>query len=204
MKNNFNLIAPIYDVLSWMVYGKELLRAQVEYLNVIPAGAKVLIIGGGTGACLESLNKLNIPLEIIYLEASSAMIERARRRGPLENLCINYQLGTEADLRGDFDVILTFFFLDLFSESNLKKIIQALYRSLKRDGIWLMADFRNTETLWQKQLIKVMYYFFRIVSRIEANGLLDLQEYLSHQPLRLINKKLFFHGMVASHLYRKS
>ncbi|UII28510.1 class I SAM-dependent methyltransferase [Fulvivirga maritima] len=204
MKVNFNLIAPIYDLLSSLVYGKELIRAQVEFLNKIPKKSKVLVIGGGTGKFLESLDKLGRAMDLVYLEASSSMLKRAKSRAPFENLSIDFQLGTQEDIKGDFDVIITFFFLDLFTEASLKVISTSLYKHLKKEGIWLFADFCKTETFWQQWLVKIMYTFFRVVSGIEASHLLNLPQHLSNLPLAQLQQKHFFHGMVASYVFRKS
>jgi hypothetical protein len=49
MPANYNNSAWFYDRLSRMVYGRALINAQVYLLQYVPAGASVLIAGGGTG-----------------------------------------------------------------------------------------------------------------------------------------------------------
>ena len=79
--SNFDSIAPFYDFLVKLVFGKKIWEAQRTHLNEIPENGSVLILGGGPGRILESL-PANI--NVTYLELSSKMIERAKRIGNAE------------------------------------------------------------------------------------------------------------------------
>ena len=69
MSNNFNTIAPVYDFLAKMVFGRSLERAQAAFLSDLETKvkAKVLIVGGGTGKVLELLPE-GLDLQIDYVE----------------------------------------------------------------------------------------------------------------------------------------
>ncbi len=80
MPTNYNKIAKYYDLISRLVYGKAIIKAQVSLLKFIPANSSVLIIGGGTGWVLEELAKIHQEgLTIIYVENSSKMIALAQK-----------------------------------------------------------------------------------------------------------------------------
>ncbi|MEP5106138.1 MAG: methyltransferase type 12, partial [Ekhidna sp.] len=55
--NDFDFVAPIYDRLSKLVFGKSLIKAQAYHLKVIGDKDRVLILGGGTGKLLEFIPK---------------------------------------------------------------------------------------------------------------------------------------------------
>jgi ubiquinone/menaquinone biosynthesis C-methylase UbiE len=56
MKNkNFDFIAPYYDFLSKLIFGKRLRIAQTSLLSKIPRHQRILLVGGGTGWILPEL-----------------------------------------------------------------------------------------------------------------------------------------------------
>ena len=48
-RTGWDRIARIYDRLARLVYGRQIVRAQVDLLEHISPGSRVLIVGGGTG-----------------------------------------------------------------------------------------------------------------------------------------------------------
>src|SRR5687767_498288 len=79
---DFNFIAPVYDALAQLVYGKAQRRAQAHFLSMIPAGSSVLILGGGSGWILPELLRQSRPARVLFLEPSAQMMQRAKRRFP--------------------------------------------------------------------------------------------------------------------------
>ncbi|HVV54711.1 MAG TPA: class I SAM-dependent methyltransferase, partial [Mucilaginibacter sp.] len=156
MAANYNNSAWFYDRLSRMVYGKALIRAQVYLLKDIPAKSKVLIVGGGTGWILEEIAKVyQSGLTITYVEIAKNMMRLSRKRnaGNNEVVFINNAIEHVA-LQSDYDVTITPFLFDNFTEENLQIIFQYIHGCLKPGGLWLNADFQLTGKWWQKLLLK--------------------------------------------------
>ena len=59
-------------------------------------------------------------------------------------------------LSADFDVVITPFLFDNFTEQTLQKVFNHIHNSLKPGGIWLNADFQLTGKWWQNVLLKSM------------------------------------------------
>lgn len=78
--NGFDLLAPIYDRLAGLVFGRSIRRAQVSGLGQLPKGGKVLAVGGGTGTFLPDLCRTVMPEQVVYVEASEKMLRRANKR----------------------------------------------------------------------------------------------------------------------------
>ena len=78
MPKGFDLIAPYYDSLARLVFGDSIRHCQLEYLDKIPPGAQVLILGGGTGWLLGELMKINPSCRVWYLESSIKMLEMTK------------------------------------------------------------------------------------------------------------------------------
>ncbi len=56
--NGFNRIAGVYDFLAKLVFGKHIRRSQEHFLKMVIQQNKVLVLGGGSGWILESINAL--------------------------------------------------------------------------------------------------------------------------------------------------
>ena len=176
MQNNYDRIAPIYDALSRMVYGNSIRAIQIDLLSYIPARARILVVGGGTGWILEEISKIHPSgLKITYVEISKNMIQLAQKRDKGSNIVDFVNLPIE-DFHPDFkfDFIFTAFLFDNFAPKKIQEVFSQLDILLKPEGIWLFADFnigKRPSDFWQKFLLKMMLLFFRVLSQIEARYL---------------------------------
>ena len=205
---NFNWVAPIYDALSFVVFGRKLQQAQTVNLRQVPAGASILIVGGGTGWLLEQVVTQCQPSHILYLEASAAMLARSSRRMVEKALpgTVEFRLGNEFSLRSNdrFDVVMTPFVLDLFTEETLRTtFIPQLLNALKPRGLWLVTDFVSTRVWWQKALLWIMIRFFRLTAGIETRQLSDWQRLLAESGLALKQHQPQVGGMVLAGVWTR-
>jgi ubiquinone/menaquinone biosynthesis C-methylase UbiE len=204
---NFNHIAFAYDFTARLVFGRSIQEAQIAFLDLIPAGSRVLIIGGGTGWIIPKLFAASDIRQLVYLEASEQMIHRAKRNAKgVAFHKIQFVNGTQDLLSelGTFDVVLTFFFLDLFPAKELDKIIPQLHLSLRNNGLWMISDFNpNTSTHWQKALVQTMYFLFRLICRIQAKQLVDARPVLMKIGMMLLHEQWHFHSLIFTRVYRK-
>lgn len=208
----FDRIAPFYDFLAKMVFGNSLKKAQIHFLPHIPENARILILGGGSGWLLAELIKRNPSSEIVYVEASEKMLDLTKKYLAKKNLFKNSRitllLDAEYYKKNDqkFDVVITNFFLDLFTEITLENIILSLSAMLKPDGLWLLSDFDKKEfesSSWKKLFISSMYFFFKKTAKIEGSKLYDFDRMLKDQPLLKLESKHFYSRMILSALYKK-
>ncbi|GEO06284.1 hypothetical protein AAE02nite_39480 [Adhaeribacter aerolatus] len=212
IKSGFDLVAPYYDFLAGLVFGRAIKKAQLTHLENIPHNARILIIGGGTGWLLPELFARTTPSRIVYLEASASMLHLAK--GKINNLTpaipVEFRLGTEENIHPaeEFEVVISFFFLDLFRPSELEIITSILYSSLRPNGYWLIADFVETpgsglRQIWTKLLTRTMYRFFRVVSSISATTLPDWQKILGRYHLVPQKSAYFYLNLIKAVLYQK-
>ncbi|WP_461139957.1 class I SAM-dependent methyltransferase [Spirosoma pomorum] len=211
---NFNGVAPLYDALAFLIFGRRLERAQAVFLRPnarlsISKGASVLVVGGGTGRILEPLMQNCQPDRVVYLEKSARMLARASRRMAETALLgtVEFRLGDETALRpGErFDVVITPFLLDLFTETTLRnELLPKLDSVLAEGGYWLVTDFVRTGVWWQEMLLWTMIRFFRVTAGIETRGLADWQKLMSALGLRLRAFQPKLDGLVSTELYQKS
>ena len=205
---DFNWIAPVYDALAFTVFGHRLQRAQVVFLDRIPVGASVLIVGGGAGWLLEQVLTRCQPNRIVYLEASSQMVVRASRRMIHKSLLgsVEFRVGNENDLLPgeQFDVIITAFVLDLFSETALQtSFIPKLLTVLKPTGLWFITDFVQTNSWWQKAILGSMIQFFRLTAGLNVRTLADWRQCLHKSELALLDRESQVGGMVSTEVWTR-
>lgn len=206
-KNNYNLLAPIYDSLGRLVYFGALRRAQLHFLNEIPKGSRILFIGGGTGFLLNPLFEHSAPGEVWYIEKSAAMIRKSKNvLNPKYRNQTFFLHGTQEDIheKEEFDVVLSFFFFDQFRFMALGKIFLRLNTHLKADGIWLWADFIPPQTWWQKGLMRMMLVFFSLTTRLGTNQVYDVPGIFKQRGLRLEKEAFYYGGFIRTVLFRKT
>jgi hypothetical protein len=75
---------------------------------------------------------------------------------------------------------------------------------LNDSGIWLCVDFKKTNSFLKNGLIKLMYLFFKLFSRLEGNNLQDFEERFKILGYKKIDSKFYFGGMIESVIYQKS
>jgi len=206
MKGNYDTVAPFYDWLSRLIFGEAILQAHTFLVNAIPAGSSVLIIGGGTGYILEEMSKKHASgLQITYVDISEKMIAFSKQRnvGGNDVLFINKSISDVAFYR-KFDVVITPFFIDNFSNSTAKIIFDKMDFILAADGLWLFADFQSKKNkLWQKWLLKLMYLFFRIVCNIEASHLPDSPLFFKEYNYKSMDARTFYKDFIYAAIYKK-
>ncbi|MFD2934458.1 class I SAM-dependent methyltransferase [Spirosoma flavum] len=205
---DFNWIAPVYDALAFTVFGHKLQRAQLVFLDQIPTATSVLIVGGGTGWLLEQVLLRCQPKRVVYLETSTQMLARASRRMVHKSLLgsVEFRLGDETTLLpGEpFDVIITPFVLDLFSETTLQvNFIPQLLSVLKPTGQWFVTDFVQTDSWWQKALLWSMIRFFGLTAGIRVGALADWQQCMARAGLTLRARKPQVGGMVSTEVWKR-
>jgi len=104
-----------------------------------------------------------------------------------------------------FDLIVTHFVLDCFTERQLELILARLAHAATADARWLAADFREPEkgpARWRAQaILAVMYIFFRWATGIAAERLPAIDALMGRQGFVLRERRIFEWGLLQSDLW---
>lgn len=209
---SFDPVASFYDPLARLIFGEAISKAQFIFLDQIPRRSRILIIGGGSGWILKKVLEETRPASVLYLEASGKMLQKAKQavKHIANNSLVQFQLGTERDItnQAQFEVIITNFFLDLFSEKELKNTTYILNEALKYNGLWLATDFINPPGTWFKKFIatllfKCMYLFFRATCKIPAKELPDWENLLDSYSLLQLKSAYFYGSLIKATVWQK-
>lgn len=193
---NFNRVAPYFERLERIVFHKQMQRCRTIFLSDLPSLNKAALVGEGDGRFLIELLKYCECEKIHYIDSSQTMLEIARQR--LQKCSSDFvnrvefyhrDLSVESMPDQNYDLIVTNFFLDVFDEKSLEENISKIAKSCKKSCAWLYADFQISGSLLRRlrsgAWIKVMYLFFKLISQIEANKLIDPSKFLDRQGFEL-------------------
>lgn len=205
MSNNYDPVASYYDQLNHLIFGRATLKPQEWLIQHLPPGASILIAGGGTGWILEAI-AARIPdgLQIDYVESSAKMMAQAKNKYTAKNK-VSYILSPVEVFEPSrtYDVIITPYLLDNFSMSELKLVISRLKRLLRKDGIWLVADFYKSSDRpwWQPAILWLMYRFFRLLCGITAQKLPDYPALFTEHGFLERDTRFFYNRFLFAGIY---
>jgi len=186
-KDGFNLVAHSYDLVARLSFGGAIQEAQRRLVPSVLGARHALMIGGGAGEALRETLITHPTLKVTYLEASSKMISLAQARlTPAQRAQVTWlhdtheRLFTQPELLRDVDVMITYFFLDVLSPSEARRLIhwvtdQLTAQSSEEEAMewrWLMADF-YPHVGWRGALIQLMYWGFKLLARLHNRSLCD-------------------------------
>jgi ubiquinone/menaquinone biosynthesis C-methylase UbiE len=200
----FDRLSLFYDLLVKLVFGRTIRESQICLIEEVGDRENWLVLGGGTGWVLEEIFKVHPQAKITYIEVSQNMINQAHKRRATGR--VDYILGSIDEIPSGrkYDVVVTAFFWDMFHANRAMKMKQEIDLKLKNDAFWLCADFKNTDIWWQKILMRVMYWFFKVTCRIEASELPEFSQIFDKGKHEVLFQKTFHHGMIESTLYKRS
>jgi len=212
-KSCFDKLAPWYHFLETISFGNQLQKCRITQLAELNSEKNVLILGDGNGRFLESLLKSNSDTEIVSLDISRNMIELANARiTSLPNsskVIFIYSDVFDWDFpKCKYDLVVTNFFLDCFTYSELTNLIKKVSLSLKPEGKLIYGDFNIPNSFFKKTLTSLllfgMYRFFRMFTRISANSLHDPSSLLIENKFILKNEKYYLGSFLKSQLWMKN
>jgi ubiquinone/menaquinone biosynthesis C-methylase UbiE len=212
---SFDAIAPWYRALETIAFGNALQRARVACLEEIDPPRRALILGEGNGRFLRELVRRHPGIEVDCVDASERMLHLARRRIERElpdNLnrirFLQRDITSLAPTQRAYDLVVTHFFLDCFSEKQIADVVGRLARAAASQATWLLADFcvppDDFRRVHARAWLAAMYRFFRFTARIEARALVDPSPFLSAAGFELVHQHLSRNGMLKSELWRRT
>lgn len=192
---SFDILAPHYRWMEFILAGGKLQRCRTAFLDEIPDAQNILLLGEGHGRCLVECRRRFANAHITCVDASEPMLVQARRQ------LIRHDFGgdrvefIQADALSwtpsgqSYDLIVTNFFLDCFRADQLEQLISRLTATTTPDANWLIADFQaapaGLKRLRSQLILWTMYVFFRTVTRLPAKKLTAPDEFLEQAGFTL-------------------
>ena len=203
---SFDSLAPHYRWMEWLLAGRKLQRCRTTFLPGLPRPRHALLLGEGNGRFLPELLAAHPGAPVTCVDASAAMIERARAR--LRSRGINPEAVefVQADVlawsppRAQYDLVVAHFFFDCFRRDQIERLVDGLDRATTPDAQWLLSDFCVPPAglaKWRARwIVRSLYIFFRRVTGLAASHLIPAEEFLVPRGYILRERRLSEWGLL--------
>ncbi len=208
---NFDPLAPHYGWMEDLLAGQKLRRCRAAFLQSIPPPRHALIVGQGHGGFVAELLKAHPNARCTCVDSSLRMLEAARarlRQGGVEESRANFIHADALEWTpptGEYDLIVTHFFLDCFRPDQLERLLPKLSAAAAPKACWLLSDFREPEeglARWRaRAVMEIMYVFFRWATTLPASQLTPPDALLANCGFTLGQRQTFDWGMLHSDLW---
>ena len=207
MRNTFDSVAAIYPLLEWLSYGNELARARRAFFEQVVSARNILLVGEGNGRFLQECLLHAPQSSITVVDLSSRMLASARRSASRSAASAGLKL-IHADFLswrgrpGTFDLIVTHFFLDLFSPLNQRRVIENIGLSAAPSACWIDVDYRCPRARRRDRIIDwLQYRFDNAFCGVEADRHHDPSAAIGAAGWHVQGEQLFSAGNVAARLH---
>ncbi len=210
-RRGFDGLARWYRALEFVAFGRDLERARFAFLDRLADRRRILLLGEGDGRCAARLASIAPQADIVCVDSSSAMIERASRRtGSAGGGRVTFAC---ADIRSfspggpPFDAVATLFVLDCFSPEEVASIVARTGAALTPGAPWVFADFvlpaQGIARMRARAWLRVLYAFFRGQAALRVRSLPPSEDLLERAGWRRGESIDLQWGLVRSSVYRR-
>jgi SAM-dependent methyltransferase len=212
---NCDFIAPHYQTLEYLSFGKSLERRRFAFLSAAAPSRKAVLCGGGDGRFLARLLRTNASVHVDFVDSSPKMVELAKRRITSMGRSFLARVRFHVADLGDFDppqegydLIATHFFLDCFTDTELLALTALLASWSAPRAQWIVSEFHRPQGLftgfWTGLVIHALYTAFRVSADLEVTHLPGYEHALSNAGFRLQRRELALGGLLHSSLWSRS
>ncbi len=203
---NCDPIARWYRWLEYIGFGSELERRRSAFLPEVSAARRALVLGDGDGRFLAGLVEQNPESKIDYVDKSGRMLELARNRAGGDRVTFRQADALTVPYpNGEYDLIVTHFFLDCFDATDLAKLVKRISTAARPHAEWLISEFRQPDSgmqaIWARLWLRGLYWFFQMTTGLENRSLVNHHPLLARYGFRLMRKESTLFGLLASELW---
>ena len=141
---NYDFLTPFYDLFAEVLgYGKKQRNKVIDLLGLKP-DEKLLDVGCGTGTLLLLAKKRFPEIEMAGVDIDKKVLDIARKKFAEENLTIKFVETGAQKLpfpNSHFTVVVSTLIFHHLPTKIKKSAIREIYRVLKKNGRFLLADF---------------------------------------------------------------
>lgn len=207
MTPNFNSIARPYRWLEYLTLGRALERCRLHFLSSLLNHKRALVIGDGDGRFLAALMSSNPHIHVDAVDTSATMLELLSKRckANATRLETHHTNALTFAPSGAYDLVVTHFFLDCLTQSDLEALIAHLTPTLTSKALWLVSDFRippGRMHLPARIVVRSLYLAFRIITGLRTTRLPDHAAPFKQAGLSRIARHHSLAGLLTTELWQ--
>ncbi len=179
---NFDVIAYPYRWLEYLALGPTLERCRTHFIPALLDRKNAIVLGDGDGRFLAQLLSANPALHADAVDTSAAMLHLLQTRCEAAAPTASSRLKTHhTDAltfhpSHSYDLVVTHFFLDCLTQSELEALITRLAPHLQSGAHWLISDFQipaGALRPFAKLYVRSLYLAFRLLTGLRTTRLPD-------------------------------
>lgn len=194
--------------MEYITFGRALERCRYYFLPAIYGARRVLSLGEGDGRFVTEFLQVNRTAHVEVVEESARMIQLTKER--VRNIGLEKQLRAIAmDVRdfepdaGEYDLVVTHFFLDCLQEDEIVDLLERLRPYLSADCQWLVSEFSAGRSVWRKSLIAGLYFVFRVSTHLQVRTLPEYARWLQRSGFELEKRQVFLGRLIYGELWKR-
>lgn len=205
---SFNLIARPYRWLEYLTLGRALERCRLHFLPRLLQQKRALVIGDGDGRFLAALMAANPHIHADAIDSSATMLHLLRKRceaNAASRLQTHHTSALAFTPTGSYDLVVTHFFLDCLTQSDLETLITRITPTLASEALWLVSDFHippGPMRLPARIIVRTLYLTFRILTGLRTVQLPDHDTALTKAGLKRVAQHQSLAGLLTTELWQ--
>lgn len=210
---NFDRVASLYRWAEYAALGPLLQRIRTALLPLLDNPRCALLLGDGDGRFLEQLLLRHPASNALAVDTSAAMLERLRRRcrRSVPNLAARLRTLQQNALCVDSppgtDLVVTHFFLDCLSQTDVDALSARLFTQLAPGALWLLSDFALPSNRILRPFatfyIRTLYLAFRVLTGLRVRRLPNPQQALAKAGFVRLARRHSLGGLLYAELWRR-
>ncbi|MBN7809435.1 class I SAM-dependent methyltransferase [Algoriphagus sp. H41] len=196
MSDDYGFLAPLYQPISRLVFGKDLIAANSFFAD-LAQDRHSLIIGGGDGVAYRDWD---VRFSGEYWDTSSSMCARASKNLSKSRICLH--CGPWPG-RGEFELVFLPFVLDTLPDREIETLVPQIAAALQPGGRVVLSDFFAPATFSQKLLQQCMLASFRLLARHRRKDLPAYGSFFNPELWEKEQEVTWRRGWIRTQVYRK-
>lgn len=163
--DRYRIIGPVYDFLSTIYSGRQIFNAKTAMNADLNEDDTVLFAGAGHG--LDAIDAAQRGAKVTVVDLSATMLKRIERN--LEGKTFKHPIRLvhsdilKFDETGQYDQVVANFFLNVFPEDLMVRVMQHLGTLAKADGRFVVGDFRYPEGNLFVRAFQNAYWYIAVI-----------------------------------------
>ncbi|MBI3839904.1 MAG: methyltransferase domain-containing protein [Planctomycetia bacterium] len=193
---NYNRVAPVYEALGYIYSGRQIYDAKASQIAEIEPQDRVLYVGVGPGE--DAVLAARQGARVTCIDISTAMLCQAEARMTREGLTAEFLQCdlVDHDRREFYDVVIVNFFLNVFCEEDMRRMLCHLATLAKAGGKVLISDFMPPEGNLLARAAQATYWgvtnlFYFLLGLSAWHPVYDYTAYFDAAGLALLNVRRF-------------
>jgi hypothetical protein len=205
---NFNGLAHIYRWMEVACFGPWLQRCRCAFLETLSDCRRGLAIGDGDGRFTAELLRVNRLISVDAVDASEAMLGELLHNAGAHANRVNVMCVDARRLQAEgppYDLVVTHFFLDCLTTSEVESLAFTLRASLSTSARWIISEFAIPSgwygQLIARPLIRILYWVFGLLTGLKVHSLPKYRDALKRSGFEMVAERKLLGGLLVSEVW---